>query len=413
MEKMKPFIKTALEALGFERYTEVQNAVIPAALAGRDLMVSSQTGTGKTHAYLIPIFEKLVPEDDTVSAVIMSPTRELATQIEQFARQLAEHAPWPIRIGLYTGGKDRDREVDALKKRQPHVVIGTPGRIRDLTETSHALAIHKAKTLVIDEADMTLESGFLEAIEHIYATVPANAQMMVFSATLPESLRPFLKRSMRQPLLVDLVDHSLQNLNLTHTFIKCTSSRSKDDRLKETVANINPYLAIIFANKKEDVERLGRMLYQDGVNVVMLHGDLPPRRRKQILNDIRRLKYQYVVASDMASRGIDLVGVSHIINYDLPKDMAFFVHRIGRSGRMGQSGETISYFTDQDAAAFAFIDKHHIPIVIQGGARPEPLKRSSSRPSSSTTRSSGPGQSKEASKRPRPKTQPSRQKRRR
>ncbi len=375
MEKISPYIKKALKALNFEHFTEVQSAVIPAALAGKDLMVSSQTGTGKTHAYLIPVFERLTAQDDHVQTVILSPTRELATQIEQFAKQIASQAPWAIRIALYTGGKDRERELEGLKKHQPHLVIGTPGRIKDLVATSHALKIHTAKTFIIDEADMALESGFLEAIEHIYADIPSSAQMMVFSATLPESLRPFLKRSMRQPRIIDLVDHSLQNLNLTHTFIKCTPTRTKDDRLKESLASINPYLAIIFANKKETVERLGKELYQAGHNVTVLHGDLPPRRRKQILNDIRRLKYQYVVASDMASRGIDLEGVSHIINYDLPKDMAFFVHRIGRSGRMGQSGETISYFTDQDGAAFSFIDKHRIQITVKGGAQPETPKK--------------------------------------
>ena len=375
MEKISPYIKTALEALNFKRFTEVQTAVIPAALAGKDLMVSSQTGTGKTHAYLIPVFERMTAKDNHVQTVILSPTRELATQIEQFAKHIAAQAPWPIRIALYTGGKDRDRELEGLKKHQPHLVIGTPGRIKDLAVTSHALAIHTAKTFIIDEADMALESGFLEVIEHIYAVIPSSAQMMVFSATLPDALRPFLKRSMRHPRVIDLVDHSLQNLNLTHTFIKCTPSRTKDDRLKETLAAINPYLAIIFANKKETVERLGKELYQAGHNVTVLHGDLAPRRRKQVLNDIRRLKFQYVVASDMASRGIDLEGVSHIINYDLPKDMAFFVHRIGRSGRMGQSGETISYFTDLDGAAFAFIDKHRIAITIKGGARPDLPKR--------------------------------------
>lgn len=375
MEKISPYVKKALNALNFERFTEVQSAVIPAALAGKDLMVSSQTGTGKTHAYLIPVFERLTAQDDHVQTVILSPTRELATQIEQFAKQIASQAPWTIRIALYTGGKDRERELEGLKKHQPHLVIGTPGRIKDLAVTSHALRIHTAKTFIIDEADMALESGFLEAIERIYAVIPSSAQMMVFSATLPESLRPFLKRSMRQPRIIDLVDHSLQNLNLTHTFIKCTPTRTKDDRLKESLASINPYLAIIFANKKETVERLGRELYQAGHNVTVLHGDLPPRRRKQILNDVRRLKFQYVVASDMASRGIDLEGVSHIINYDLPKDMAFFVHRIGRSGRMGQSGETISYFTDQDGAAFSFIDKHRIQITVKGGARPETPKK--------------------------------------
>lgn len=375
MEKISPYVKKALNALNFERFTEVQSAVIPAALAGKDLMVSSQTGTGKTHAYLIPVFERLTAQDDHVQTVILSPTRELATQIEQFAKQIASQAPWTIRIALYTGGKDRERELEGLKKHQPHLVIGTPGRIKDLAVTSHALRIHTAKTFIIDEADMALESGFLEAIERIYAVIPSSAQMMVFSATLPESLRPFLKRSMRQPRIIDLVDHSLQNLNLTHTFIKCTPTRTKDDRLKESLASINPYLAIIFANKKETVERLGKELYQAGHNVTVLHGDLPPRRRKQILNDVRRLKFQYVVASDMASRGIDLEGVSHIINYDLPKDMAFFVHRIGRSGRMGQSGETISYFTDQDGAAFSFIDKHRIQITVKGGARPETPKK--------------------------------------
>ncbi|MFH5882513.1 DEAD/DEAH box helicase [Liberiplasma polymorphum] len=370
MKFTKNYIEQAVKDLNFEAFTKIQEAVIPEAIKKRDIIGCSQTGSGKTHAFLIPVFERLEESNKDLQVVILSPTRELATQIFNMAKHIASFSTETIEIKLFTGGKDRSKEIEGLAKHQPQIIIGTPGKIHDLAIKENILKTYRAKMLIIDEADMALEIGFLADIDAIARTMDEQLQMMVFSATIPETLQPFLRKYMKQPLEFMLENKSLSDLNLTHTFIKTTPNFTKDQALKKVMESINPYLAIVFVNKKEDVDRIAKELYQNGVNVTSIHGDLQPRKRKQVLKDINRLTYQYIIASDMASRGLDISGISHVINYDLPKDMAFFVHRIGRSGRMGASGETISFYSESDTHAFEFIDKHKITIDLKGGSRP-------------------------------------------
>lgn len=379
MKFSKMYIQDAINDLGFKAFTDIQNAVIQDAIRGRDIIGCSQTGTGKTHAFLIPVFEKLQEDTHDIQTVILSPTRELAMQIYEAARHIASFSKEEIDIRLLTGGQDRQREIERLHKTQPQIVIGTPGKVHDLAIKENVLKVYRSKMFIVDEADMALEIGFLEDIDHIARTMPSTLQMLVFSATIPEALQPFLRKYMKQPKEILISDQSLANLKIEHKFIKTMDVADKDRQLLKLIDKLNPYLAMIFANKKEDVDRIAKTLYQKGVNVVALHGDIPARKRKQILKDINRLTFQYVVASDMASRGLDIDGVSHIINYDLPKDMAFYVHRIGRTGRMGRSGESISFYTDKDNHVFEFIDKHHIEVDIKG-KKPRFSKRFDTQP---------------------------------
>ncbi len=366
MNFSKQYVMDAITDLQFTTFTDIQKAVIPTAIKKRDIIASSATGTGKTHAFLLPVFERLDEKDHSIQAVIISPTRELATQIYHAAVHIASFSDAHLDIRLYTGGKDRDKEISRLKKSQPHIVIGTPGKIKDLAIQENVLKVYKAKMLIIDEADMALEIGFLEDIDMVARTMTAQLQMLVFSATIPEALKPFLHKYMKNPKEIILQDKSLHNLDVTHTFIRTNSQEDKEKKFLETINQLNPYLCMIFANTKEEVERLSRLLFQQGENVISLHGDIKPRKRKQIIKDINRLTYQYIIASDIASRGLDIDGVSHIINYDLPKDMSFYIHRIGRTGRMGRSGEAISFFTDKDTHAFTYINKYNIDANIIG-----------------------------------------------
>ena len=366
MHFSKTYIEKAVQALGFKDLTDVQRAVIPDATKGRDIVACSQTGSGKTHAFLIPVFSRLNEKDPRVQTVILSPTRELASQLLEAARQIATYADESIDIRLFSGGQDRHKEIERLKKSQPMIVIGTPGRIKDLAIDENALKIHRANTIVIDEADMALDIGFLPDIEAIFSTTKDNAQLMVFSATIPESLKPFLRRSTRNAKEVSLEDKSLRSLAIEHRFIRLDNQADKDRRLLAFVNETEPYLALIFVNQKADADRLASMLYQAGKRSIALHGDLPSRKRKQLHRRITSLDVQYVVATDMASRGLDIEGVSHIINYDLPTDMTFYVHRVGRTARMGQSGLAISYFSERDGHAFHYLDKHHINYTVKG-----------------------------------------------
>lgn len=190
----KDYIQEALKDLNFVEATEVQEKLIPVVLSGRDLVGESKTGSGKTHTFLLPIFQELDEETDSVQAVITAPSRELATQIYQAARQLASFSEQEIRVANYVGGTDKARQIGKLESSQPHIVIGTPGRIYDLVESGD-LAIHKAHTFVVDEADMTLDMGFLETVDRIAARLPKDLQFLVFSATIPQKLQPFLKNT--------------------------------------------------------------------------------------------------------------------------------------------------------------------------------------------------------------------------
>lgn len=374
MEIKKNFIKEAIKDLGFRDFTEVQKLVIPKANKGLDIIGCSQTGTGKTHAFLIPIFDNLDLNVHDVQVVITAPTRELAGQIYKFAVHIAKFSETPIDIRNYVGGSDREKEINRLKKSQPMIVIGTPGKIRDLSSKENVLNIYKAKTFIIDEADMSLEIGFLEDIDKMAASMSKDLQMMVFSATIPEKIRPFLRKYMNKPIEIFIKPKELSSLNIEHIFLPI-KSQSRDTVLLNLLKSINPYIALIFCNKKEMVEEVGTLLYSKGYNVAKLHGDISPRQRKQIMSRIKKAEFQYIVASDIASRGIDIDGVSHVINYELPKDMEFYIHRSGRTGRANYTGIAISLYTPKDENYLDFLENKGINIIYKDIKNNELVKR--------------------------------------
>lgn len=358
------YIKKAIEELGFKDYTEVQKKVIPKALKGIDIIGCSQTGSGKTHSFLIPIFENLNLEEKDVQVVITAPTRELADQIYKNARQIASHSETRIDIRKYSGGSNRLKEIERLKKSQPMIVIGTPGKIKDLAVKENVLNIYKASTFVIDEADMALDSGFLDDIDAIAALMKKGLHMMVFSATIPEKIRPFLRKYMNSPEEVYIKPKELSSLNIEHIFIPM-KSKDRQTVLLSLLSAINPYVALIFCNKKDVVEEVASFLTNKGIKVAKIHGDVSPRERKRVMERVNRAEYQYVVCSDIASRGIDIDGVSHVINYELPKDMEFYVHRSGRTGRASYEGMAISLYTVNDGQYLDFLERKGINLVYK------------------------------------------------
>lgn len=360
----KKYVETAVKKLGFKKFTEIQDKVIPVARKRTDIIGCSQTGSGKTHAFLIPIFENLDLEERDVQVVICSPTRELANQIYVFAKQIADESDVQIDIRRYTGGSNRAKEVERLKKSQPQIVIGTPGKIQDLAVKENVLQVYKANTFVIDEADMALEAGFLEDIDQIAGLMSDDLQMMVFSATIPEMLKPFLRKYMNKPFEVYIKPKELSSLNIEHIFIPIKSADRKTvlNRLLEV---INPYVAIIFCNKKETVEELGTELYNQGLNIAKIHGGIAPRERKRIMTRVNSGEFQFIIASDIASRGIDIDGVSHVINYELPSDMEFYVHRSGRTGRANYTGQAISLYAVKDDNYIDFLERKGINIYYK------------------------------------------------
>lgn len=344
--QLKDYLLTAIADKGFKQPTEVQERLIPVIQAGRSVVGQSQTGTGKTHTFLLPIFNQLDSEQQNVQAVITAPSRELATQIYQAAKQLADFSGEEISIMNFVGGTDKLRQVERLATKQPHIVIGTPGRILDLV-TSGDLLIHTTQVMVVDEADMTLDLGFLADVDQIAGRMPDNLQMLVFSATIPEKLRPFLRKYMNNPLIEEIKPKTVISETIDNWLIS-TKGKDVNQIIYQLLTIGHPYLAIVFANTKQRVDEISQYLKNQGLSVATIHGDILPRERKRVMKQIQNLDFQYVVATDLAARGIDIEGVSHVINAEIPDDLEFFIHRVGRTGRNQLPGTAITLYEPSD-----------------------------------------------------------------
>ncbi len=338
----KSYIQDALKRLSFDKPTLVQERVIPEALKGNNLVVESATGSGKTHAFLLPIFQNLDENNKNVQAVILSPTRELAAQLFNVAKEIVEGTEVDVR--LFIGGQNRENEIKRLSTSQPQVVIGTLGRISDLAIKANVLKIYQANSLVVDEADMVFDEKDLVEVDKVISLIQDEPQFLVFSATMPKSLRIFVNKYLSGVDEIIIEEKSLTKEAIEHVMIPC-KARAKEDVLLELLETITPYMAIIFANTKEKVDHLSSFLASNNYKVAKIHGDLDERERKQILKRIHDLKYQYIVASDIAARGIDIEGISDVINFDLPKDTEFYIHRSGRTARYEATGRVFSLYT--------------------------------------------------------------------
>lgn len=364
----KPFIKRALEKLNFTDPTEVQKRLLPPIMRGKSVVGQAQTGSGKTHAFLLPIFNEVIPDEHVVQAVITTPSRELAYQIYDAAKQLAAEADEELTVVNYVGGTDKKRQVTRLEKKQPQIVIGTPGRIWDLIK-SHELDVHFTKYFVVDEADMTLDMGFLKETDAIASALPQDLQMMVFSATIPAKLEPFLRKYMNNPV-IEVVENQTVISPTIDNWLISTKGRDRNQLIYQLLTLGEPYLVLIFANTKERVDELTNYLRKCGLDVAKIHGGLQPRERKRIMKKVHNLDYQFVVATDLAARGIDIEGVSHVINDDLPNDLEFFIHRVGRTGRNNMTGTAITLYGPDDDQKVAELEEMGItfkPKAIKNG----------------------------------------------
>lgn len=364
----KEYIYQALDEINFKEPTEVQARLIPTILKGKSVVGQSQTGSGKTHTFLLPIFQNLNAQKDEVQAVITTPSRELAYQIYEAAKQLAKFSPENIWIQNYVGGTDKQRQIEKLKSHQPQLVIGTPGRILDLVR-ENALDIHNAHYLVVDEADMTLDLGFLKETDAIASTLPKDLQMLVFSATIPEKLRPFLRKYMYNPVIEVVANKHVISPTIDNWLVS-TKGRDRNKLIYDLLTMGEPYLALVFANTKERADELTNYLRSQGLKVAKVHGGIQLRQRKRIMREIQNLDYQFVVATDLAARGIDIEGVSHVINDDIPEDLEFFVHRVGRTGRNGMKGTAITLYEPSEEKLIDELESmgvHFVPKAVKNG----------------------------------------------
>jgi ATP-dependent RNA helicase CshB len=377
---LKPFIIESIQEQGFTLPTEIQERLIPSIMNGTDAIGQSQTGTGKTMAYLLPIVNRIDPTMTEVQAVITAPTRELAKQIYAEIEKLTAHAPEGERIEskCIVGGTDRSRAIGKLAI-PPHIVVATPGRLMDLVVKEQALSIYKASTLVVDEADVMLDMGFINEVDQLASRMKDDMQMLVFSATIPEKLQPFLKKYMQNPKFIEAKGEQATKQKIEHVIVP-TRHREKLDLLEQITKVINPYFAIVFTNTKKRADEVADALQERGINVGRLHGSLTPRQRNKVMKDVLDVKMQYLVATDIAARGIDIKGVSHIINFELPDDLDFYIHRSGRTGRAGAEGIAITLYENSDEDALARLSSRGINFAHKDIKKDEfielaPLKR--------------------------------------
>ncbi|WP_206107287.1 DEAD/DEAH box helicase [Paenibacillus apii] len=350
-------VSEALTALlrgqGIAQPTPVQAEAIPPVVQGLDVIARAKTGTGKTLAFLLPILDKIRPDRPFPQALIMAPTRELALQITEEARKLTHESD--IKILAVYGGQDVEKQLRKLEGGR-HLIIGTPGRLLDHMRRG-TLALGGVTMLVLDEADQMLHMGFLAEVESIITAIPSRRQTMLFSATMPDPIKQLAASYMKQP--VDIVIKSGSPIpldNIRQQVVECTD-RAKEEALKALIDRDRPYLAIIFCRTKRRVSKLNEALIEAGYDCDELHGDLSQNKREAVMKTFREAKLQLLVATDVAARGLDVEGVTHVFNYDMPLDVDSYIHRIGRTGRAGGKGLAITFASPRDRAGLEMIER--------------------------------------------------------
>ncbi|HBS91832.1 MAG TPA: DEAD/DEAH box helicase [Erysipelotrichaceae bacterium] len=344
-EQLLPHYQEMMDNSGFTQLTEIQRQVIPSLMKSKDIIAVSKTVTGKTHAFLFPIFERITVDYPKVQAVITAPTRELAMQIYQFATKLREVFP-EVTVDLITGGGDRKKAVAKLNT-QPHIVIGTPGRLKDMFLEQRALRLDTATIFVVDEADMTMEYGFLDDIDMMVSKMDKKLQMVVLSATLPQALQPFFKKYLVRPQMIQVSEDAVFKPRVKHVLIP-TKHKDYQQTLLSILPAFTPYVCLIFANTRDEASLTAQFLRDEGYDIIELHGDLTPRQRKSALLQLQRKESSYVVATDIASRGLDVAEVTHVVSLGFPSDLSFYTHRSGRTGRAGKEGICYTIYSPKD-----------------------------------------------------------------
>ena len=332
-----------LDSLGYTQMTAIQARALPLGLAGNDLIAQAKTGSGKTAAFALPLLAKLNPRDFGTQALVLCPTRELATQVAQEIRRLARYQQ-NIKVVVLCGGQSIGPQIGSLEH-GAHIVVGTPGRIKDHLR-KQTLSVARVETLVLDEADRMLEMGFIEDIETIIGATPQSRQTLLFSATYPDDIQVLSGRFQSAPQRVSVESlHSEQQID--QQFFICHKSERLASLVK-LLAHFRPEAAVVFCNTKQLVREVCEYLRQAGIHATALHGDMEQRDRDQVLIQFKQLSCSVLVATDVAARGLDIDDLPAVVNFELPRNAEVYVHRIGRTGRAGKEGLALSLFADSE-----------------------------------------------------------------
>ncbi|HHV65975.1 MAG TPA: DEAD/DEAH box helicase [Peptococcaceae bacterium] len=347
----EPLLK-AISEMGFEEMTPIQEKAIPLALAGRDLIGQAQTGTGKTAAFGIPMIERLTPEGGNIKGLVVTPTRELAIQVAEELNRIGHFKG--IRALPVYGGQDIERQIRALKNR-PQIIVGTPGRLMDHMRRK-TIRLQNIEIAVLDEADEMLSMGFIEDIESILLEVPPQRQTMLFSATMPKPIQELAQRFLQNPEFVGIQAKEMTVPQIEQYYVE-VQEKQKFDILCRLLDIHSPELAIVFGRTKRRVEELFEALSKRGYSAEGIHGDLTQARRDTVMRHFKEGLTDILVATDVAARGLDISGVTHVYNFDIPQDPESYVHRIGRTGRAGKTGLAITLVTPREIGHLRLIEQ--------------------------------------------------------
>lgn len=343
-----------ITAQNIDKPTPIQEKTIPVLLEDQDVIAQAKTGTGKTLAFILPMLQKIDVEKDHVQGLIVTPTRELAIQITAELEKLVPKQESDIHVLPVYGGQDVDKQIKQLN-RHVHIVVATPGRLLDHVRRE-TIDLSKVSMLVLDEADQMLHIGFLPEVEAIIEETPSTRQTALFSATISKEVRKLAKRYLKNANHIQ-VQNKEKTVEQIQQLVVETTDRQKQQALHKTIKEYQPFLAIVFCRTKRRVSKLQYELKSKGYNTEELHGDLSQAKRERVMKLFREAKIHLLIATDVAARGLDVEGVTHVFNYDIPEDVESYIHRIGRTGRAGEDGMAITFVAPKDRQQWDEIEK--------------------------------------------------------
>lgn len=349
---ISPATLKSLKKMGFEEATPIQSETIPRSLKNIDLIGQAQTGTGKTAAFGIPLIDKIEKEKNQIQGIIIAPTRELAVQVSEELYKIGSGKRLGV-LAIY-GGQDINRQIRALKK-GPHIIVGTPGRLLDHINRK-TIRLDTVHTVILDEADEMLNMGFIEDIESILAKIPEERQTLLFSATMPGPIQKIAERFMKNPEIIRVKAREM-TVPLIEQYYVEVQEKNKFDVLTRLLDIQSPELAIVFGRTKRRVDELAEALNLRGYTAEGIHGDLTQAKRMSVLRKFKEGSIDVLVATDVAARGLDISGVTHVYNFDIPQDPESYVHRIGRTGRAGKQGMAMTFVTQREKSYLSVVER--------------------------------------------------------
>ncbi|WP_300653416.1 DEAD/DEAH box helicase [Hydrogenophaga sp.] len=371
---LAPALAQAAAELGFTTPTPIQAAAVPAVLGGGDVLATAQTGSGKTAAYVLPLLQRLIASPGhtprRVRVLVLVPTRELAAQVGEVVRSLAQHLPTKTKTAVVFGGVSINPQMLALRG-GADVVVATPGRLLDLVE-HNALKLNSVDVLVLDEADRLLDLGFADELSRVLALLPEARQNLFFSATFPSAVQELANRLLREPRRIDVPGIQVEEaVVVQQAYLVDTNRRTQ--LLRQLIKTQGWQRVLVFVATQYLAERVAAKLHQGDLYATSFHGGLSQGARKQALDEFKEKRWDVVVTTDLAARGIDISQLPVVVNYDLPRSAVDYVHRIGRTGRAGASGLAVSFVTPASEAHWHLIEKRQglsLPLEVVPGLEP-------------------------------------------